>query len=224
MQLSGLGQVRQSHSIMLNGRMKRIGRPGLGQASSCNPGAMDASTCSSGGGVPYYDDQSGNYSTCICPAPSSSSPPPGTVLNPPGTGLTTAQQQAICESSNMATWNAATGQCVSTPAPPAPDTTTGSLANNCANNPNPGTFSDVNCPWWCVPFLASSSGACYPCYTACPAGTNYDTTNGICSPNPVTTNCKQGAAGNQPFSVPGYVWLGLGIVAALMVMDKVAKL
>jgi len=90
-------------------------------------------------------------------------------------------------------------------------------ANNCANNTMPATPSDVNCPWWCIgTFYLGAS--CTPCTTLCPSGTNWDTTNLVCSPNPQTTNCIGGGApgpgttpGNQspgtPSSCPQYCTL-----------------
>jgi hypothetical protein len=76
-------------------------------------------------------------------------------------------------------------------------------------NTNPGTYSDVDCPFSC--FLLGNGldnailgNECWPCHNICPAGTVFDTTNYVCSSSPVTTNDTGGGSS----SCPGYCsWL-----------------
>ena len=110
-------------------------------------------------------------------------------------GLTTDQQQALCNTSSNTTWDPTTNTCVVT----ATGQPTGSLTTalpqagvtSCPNNTYPGTPSDVNCPWWCLftDYSSSMFPACTPCVNQCPTGTVWDTTNNICTTTPATTNC-----------------------------------
>jgi hypothetical protein len=115
--------------------------------------------------------------------------------------------------------------CPAGSAPTAASTAiTPAAANNCANNANPGTFWDVNCPAYCIVGGTGLFGGndCWPCSNVCPSGTNFDTTNSVCSATPATTNCKSGVPGvPNPFAnIPVWVWAaGIGIVA-LMVIKK----
>jgi hypothetical protein len=108
--------------------------------------------------------------------------------------ITDAQSAANCAAGG-GTYDSDTGDCS---APVGGSLYSGLLgtANNCANNTNPGTTGDVNCPFWCS-FLPSvlQTAACWPCTNICAAGTNFDTTNNVCSATPATTNCTSGAAG-----------------------------
>jgi hypothetical protein len=125
--------------------------------------------------------------------------------------ITDAQSAANCAAGG-GTYNSVTGDCV---APPGGSLYQGQLgtpgvgspANNCANNGAPGGSGDVNCPFWCMAmpdFMWPAS--CWPCANICPTGTNFDTTNNVCSANPTTTNCKQGggvvAPGTNPATAP----------------------
>ena len=92
-------------------------------------------------------------------------------------------------------------------------------------NPYPGTFSDVNCPWWCWllgnGIDSAVSAQCTPCNSTCPLGQLWDTTNLTCSADPVTTNAAVGsndspATDYTPWLIAGAVVLG--IVALKMVM------
>jgi hypothetical protein len=120
----------------------------------------------------------------------------------PSTGFTYAQEQVLCAGSATSTWDSTTGTCVSGQTPQG-TSSLGPAANNCANNTKPGTSGDVNCPFWCFAlpdFMWPAS--CWPCSNICPTGTNFDTTNNVCSANPVTTNCIQGGAPVAPGTNP----------------------
>lgn len=60
-------------------------------------------------------------------------------------------------------------------------------------DPNPGTFSSINCPTSCfvlgnVLDTTILGQECWPCGNVCPSGTCWDTTNLQCSATPATTN------------------------------------
>lgn len=61
------------------------------------------------------------------------------------------------------------------------------------SDPNPGTFSSINCPgscWWLGNALDTAilGQECWPCGNVCPPGTCWDTTALACSATPTTTN------------------------------------
>lgn len=71
-------------------------------------------------------------------------------------------------------------------------------------NPYAGTFQDVNCPSWCFVLgngVDNLFAACTPCYSVCPAGQIWDTTNDVCSANPVSSNSAPADEAN-PSSCP----------------------
>ena len=52
-----------------------------------------------------------------------------------------------------------------------------------------GTSNDPNCGWACdIPFYQAFAQQCWPCHNICPPGTQWDTTNEVCSSAPQTVN------------------------------------
>jgi len=177
--------------------MSLVGMGFLGQACSA---ALSPGNCVSAGGS--YDDSA---ETCNCGVPGGTGP---------GSGFTLDQQKALCTQAGADTaWDSTTNTCKPIGSAPAPVT-----SNNCANNANPGTFWDVNCPWYCAVGGTGLWGGndCWPCSNVCPSGTNFDTTNNVCSANPTTTKCVQGIPGTPSLSIPFGAWVGIGAVAALL--------
>jgi hypothetical protein len=188
-------------------------RRGLGQ--TCSP-SYSPSLCAGAGGA--YD---GDAETCNCPGTPAAS----------GGGLTLQQQQALCLTSSETTWDSSTNTCVVTSTGQNTNSLTAPLpfapsANNCANNPKAGSYSDVNCPWWCLlPGGSNDSGPCYPCSNTCPAGTNFDTTNYVCTANPATTNCVGGVAGTPNLfgNIPMWAWIGMGVGVAVILLPRLMR-
>lgn len=51
--------------------------------------------------------------------------------------------------------------------------------------PGAGTTNDPNCGWECdIPFYRLGAQCCWPCANICPPGTQWDTTNCVCSQTP----------------------------------------
>lgn len=155
----------------------------------------------------------------------------GLTVSTPTPAETAAAQIALVQEACMGNpngiWDPSTNSCLL--ASPSTSSPAGILpsANNCANNPNPGTFWDVNCPFYCLVGGTGLWGGndCFPCSNICPAGTNWDTTNYVCSSNPITTKCVGGVSGqpNPLSAIPAWAWIGLGIGAVLLIVPKLVK-
>lgn len=94
-------------------------------------------------------------------------------------------------------------------------------------NPDAGTFSDVNCPWWCWVLGngidTAVSSQCFPCGNVCPAGSIWDTTNLTCSATPVTSNTgtpQPQPAGTLPSWVMPLALAGVGLVMIGLFLKK----